>query len=146
MYGLLGAIDDRVGVLRSPRATPAAGARSSAPSNTHRVDLVLVPARDEPLLERERPGRRDDERPQPVVGRRQEARREPGRRDEPRGHGRERLAAPERLRAHEMEPEVEVAEQEPALAAPAPRRTRAPATSRPRGPSRARRRSAPASA
>ena len=57
-----------------------------------------------------------------VVGRRQEPGREPAALGEPRRHGRERLARAERLRADEMEAEVEVAEHEPALAAPGPRR------------------------
>ena len=82
-------------------------------------------------------------RPQRIVGRRQEPRREARRLHEPGGHGRERLAVAQRLRADEVEPEVEVAEHEPSLAAPLDAPPRACATSPPRAPSPAPRRSAP---
>jgi hypothetical protein len=50
-------------------SVPGAGRALAAPSKRKRVDLVAVPARDEPLLERERAGRRVEPRAQRVVGR-----------------------------------------------------------------------------
>ena len=107
---------DQIGVgdrLEHSRRRP----RRLLPLEAHGVDLVPVAARDEPLLERERPGRRLEPRPQPVVGRRQQPRRDAERRRQPSGHRGERLARAQRLRAHEMEPEIAVAEREPVLAA-----------------------------
>ena len=84
------------------------------------VDLVAVAARDEPLLERELPGRRGDPRAHAVVGGRQELRLDAEGTRKSRGHARERLALSKQLRADEMDAEVEVAEGEPRL--PAERR------------------------
>ena len=81
------------------------------------VDLVAVAARDEPLLEREAARGRVDPGPEPVVRRRHDRGLDPERLGEPGGHRRERLAGAQRLRAHEVEPEVAVAEPEPVLAA-----------------------------
>ena len=103
-----------------------------------RIDLVLVASGDEPLLERERPRGRDDVRPEAIVRRGEQPRLEARSASEPGRDGGERLAAAQRLRAHEMEPEIAVAEHEPALAAPRARRLRAPPTSRRPGPSPAR--------
>ena len=64
----------------------------------------------------------------------------PSARGEPRRHRRERLAGAQRLRAHEVQAEVAVAEPEPVLAAERRDGRRARARSRPRGPSRAPRR------
>ena len=88
-----------------------------------RVDLVLVPAGDEPLLERERALRGDDvraERGRP--SRAGAGSRGPPPRASPAVTAESGSPAPERLRADEMEAEVEVAEHEPALAAPGARR------------------------
>ncbi len=81
------------------------------------VDLVAVTARDEPLLERKLAGRGLDPGAQPVVGRGQDVRLDPQRSGQPSGDARERLSRSQRLRADEVEPEVEVAELEPVLAA-----------------------------
>ena len=113
--------DHQIGALQ--RLDDAGGrARDARAVVDHPVDLVLVPSPDEPLLERERPGRSDDGRPHGVVRRGQEPRRESGPLDEVRGDRRERFPASQRLRADEMEPEVEVAEEEPSLATPLPSR------------------------
>ena len=72
--------------------------------------------RDEPFLELELTGWRPDPRAQPVVGGRQQGQPEPDGAGDPGGHRRQRLAATERLRPDEMEPEVAVAELEPRLA------------------------------
>ena len=91
------------------------------------VDLVAVTARDEPLLERELAGRCLDPGAQPVIGRGQDVRLDPQRSGQPFGDARERLSRTQRLRADEVEPQVEVAELEPGLAAePADRLERAP--------------------
>ena len=74
-------------------------------------------AGDEPFLERERPRRRVQPRPEPVVGRRQQPRLDADGDRQPSGHGGERLSRPQRLSPHEMEPQVAVAEREPVLAA-----------------------------
>ena len=80
------------------------------------VHLVLVTAADEPLLERERPGRRLDDRAQAIVGRRQQAQSRGRTRRRP-GRSPSRAARPARsaLRAHEVEADVAVAELEPGL-------------------------------
>ena len=74
-----------------------------------------MPPRHEPLLEREVTVRRLDPRPQPVVGGGQQRRLDPECLGQPGGHGRQRLAPRERLRADEVQAEVAVAEHEPAL-------------------------------
>ena len=136
-YGFEGAI--RIAsAASSASSTPGAGARVALEANA--VDLVAVAAGDEPLLEREAPGRRVDPRAKPVVGRRQDRGLDPERAREPGGDGGERLARAERLRPDEMEAEIAVAEPEPVLAAERARRSRAPPRSRRRGPSRAPRR------
>ena len=81
------------------------------------VDRVAVRAGDEPLLEREAPVRRVEPRAQPLVGRGQDRGLETERGGEPRRDGRERRAFPQRLRAHDVQPEVAVAEAKPRLAA-----------------------------
>src|SRR5262249_30019580 len=80
-------------------------------------DIVPVAPGDEPLLQRERAYRRVDPGPQLVVGRRQDRRDKPERSGEPRGDGRQWLAAPQGLGTDEMQPDVAVAEPEPGLAA-----------------------------
>src|SRR5205814_5566631 len=82
--------------------------------------LAVLP-RDEPLLEREPAFVGPHLRPEPVVGRRKQAHTQAEPLGEPRRHGRERLAAAERLRPDEMEPDVAVAETEPRVAAEASR-------------------------
>ena len=81
------------------------------------VDLVAVAAGDEPLLEREAPGRRVDPGAEAVVGRRQDRGLDSERPREPGGDGRQGLAFAQRLCANEVEAEVAVAEPEPVLAA-----------------------------
>ena len=83
-----------------------------------RIDLVLVAAADEPLLKREPPGRGRDVRPQPVVGRRDDARGQPGAPAEIRRDRRQPGPAPQRLGADEVETDVAVAQPEPVGAAP----------------------------
>ncbi len=83
-----------------------------------RVDRILVAPGDEPLLEREGALGRDEQGAEPVVGRRQKPRREACCGHQAGGHDRERLALAQRLRAHEVEADVEIAEHEPALATP----------------------------
>ena len=133
--GLLGAISDQVGGLerleharRGPRRVRALEA--------HAVDLVPVPARDEPLLERRSSpaGVSSHVRSRSSVAG-SSVGSSPKRTREPGGHGRERLAATQRLRAHEVEPEVAVAEPEPALAAELDHGLERVPASRPRGPS-----------
>ena len=115
--GLLGAITIASAAAIASR-TPGAGPRRVGTVVDERVDLVLVPPGDEPLLERERALGRDESvrSRSSVAGRSRVAR--PAAASEAGGHGRQRLAVAERLRAHEMEADVEVAEHEPALAAP----------------------------
>ena len=83
-----------------------------------RVDLVTVAAADEPLLERERPGRRDDVCPEAIVGRRDDPCRQPGAGREAGGDLREGRTRPKRARPDEVETEVAVADAEPVLSAP----------------------------
>ena len=83
-----------------------------------RVDVVLVAATDEPLLEGESPGRRDDMGAQPIVGRGEEAGSEL---DACAERGRdlgERRTVAQGSSAHEVETDVAVAEPEPVLASP----------------------------
>src|SRR6185437_9094761 len=80
------------------------------------VDAVPVSPGDEPFLELELAGGRPDPGPQPVVGRRQQGQLEPDGPGDLRRRRRQRLAASERLRPGEMEPEVAVSELEPGLA------------------------------
>ena len=86
------------------------------------LHLVLVPAGDVPLLERERAGGGHDLCSQMVVGRGDDPRLDAHALAEPPRHLRQRDAIPELARADEVEPEVEVAEAEPVLAAPLRRR------------------------
>ena len=72
-------------------------------------------AADEPVLERKRAGRSLDDRAQAVVGRREEADLQPERGRDPGGDARQLLAGAQRLRAHEVQAEVAVAELEPRL-------------------------------
>ena len=83
-----------------------------------RIDVVLVASSDEPLLERERPRGRDDVRPEVIVRRGKQSRFQARGSREPGGNGRERLAATQGLGAHEVEPEVAIAEHEPPLPTP----------------------------
>ena len=71
---------------------------------------------DEPLLERELAGRSREPRPQAIVRRGQHTRLDPERLGEPQRDRRERLSASQRLGAHEVQAEVEVAELEPVFA------------------------------
>ncbi len=87
-----------------------------------RIDVVLVASGDEPLLKRERPRGRDDVRPEAIVRRGDQPRLDVRSASEPGRDGGQRLAAAQRLRAHEMESEIAVAEHEPPLAAPRARR------------------------
>ena len=124
---------------RAPRARPAPGARrrrrgirlastsSRWPRATNHSWNANEPAG---VASQVRTGRR-----WPAAGGRRA--RPPG---QPLRDGGERLARTERLRPHEVQPEVEVAEPEPVLAAPATPRSRACARSRRPGPSRAPRR------
>ena len=112
--GLLGAIAIRsADVERVEHA--GRGARLAGALEADAVDLVLVPAADEPLLERELSGGRGDPRPQAVVGRGQQDRFDPERASQASGHGGQRLAAAQRLGPREVQPEVAVAELEPRL-------------------------------
>ena len=116
-YGLLGAITITSAAVQrlehsGRRDGRALRRRSRTPSTG-----VAMAARDEPLLERERAGGCLDERAEPVVGRGEQRDSDAECRRESGGHRRERLAPPERLRPHEVEPEVAVAEAEPVLAA-----------------------------
>src|SRR5262249_10225051 len=90
--------------------------RARLAAHVDRVDLVAVPARDEPVLEGERAGRRDDERPQLGVGRGQERRVHGERACRAPRERRERLAVAERLGADEVQAEIAVAELEPVRA------------------------------
>ena len=81
------------------------------------VDLVAVAAGDEPLLERKAAGRRVDPGAQPVVRRRQDRGLDPEGLCESRRDRRERLSRTQSLAAHEVEPEIAVAEPEPVLPA-----------------------------
>src|SRR5207253_1335015 len=72
---------------------------------------------DEPLLEREASRGRVEPGAEAVVGRGQERGLHPERLREARCHGGERQTGSERLRPDEMEPEVEIPELEPCLAA-----------------------------
>ena len=104
------------------------------------VDLVAVPARDEPLLEGKASRRRVEPRAQAVVGRRQQPSLETrarARADGDGDSGSPRRSACVRTR---WRPEVAVAEPEPRLAAELARPLRARSTSRRLGPSRAPRR------
>ena len=133
--GLLGAITMRRR-LRSPRARP--GRASTPPRRRRRARRP----RPRACARRTTPGTRTSRagvtsasgvgRPWPAGA----VSRAPRRR-EPRRDRRERLSRPQRLRTDEMEPEVEIAEHEPALATPRYGLTRVPATSRRRGPSHA---------
>ena len=64
------------------------------------------------------PARRHEVRAQPVVRGGQKPGRETRRARQPRRDRRQRLPVAQRLRPHEMEPEVEIAEHEPALPTP----------------------------
>ena len=120
---------------RAPRGRPGRARPCPAPSKTSASTSSSCRRPTNHSWKRERPGGRDDVRAQRVVGRRA-ARRvaRPAALAEARGDRRERLSGAERLRAHEMEAEVEVAEHEPALPAPRASPTRAPARSRPARP------------
>src|SRR5207245_6229405 len=108
--------DDQLGLLdRLDRARRGPG--RVLPLEAHAVDVVPVAAGDEPLLERERARGRVDPGAQEVVGRGQERRLDPKRGGQTRRDGGQRLSLPQRLRTHEVEPEIAVAEPEPALAA-----------------------------
>ena len=103
--------------------TPGAALRRLGSLVVDGVDLVRVTTTDEPLLEREPPGGRRDVRPEPIVRRRQD----PCRARllaavSRRGDLGQSVAAAQRLRADEVEPEVAVAEPEPVLSSPARRR------------------------
>src|SRR5205823_12945025 len=80
------------------------------------VHVVAMPARDEPFLELKLSRGGLDPGAQPIVGGGQERRPYPERLRDPPGDEGERLACAQRLRAHEMEAEIEVAEPEPRLA------------------------------
>ena len=112
--GLLGAITIR-SADSSASSTPRRSARLVGALEADAVYLVLVPAADEPLLERELSRGRVDPRAQAVVGRRQQDRFDPERASETSGHGGARVAAAQRLRAREVQPEVAVAELKPRL-------------------------------
>src|SRR5581483_4321647 len=83
----------------------------------HRLDLVAMATRDEPVLEREPAVGGLHPRAEPVARRRQDSLAQA----QPLGQAgrdrRERLAGRECLRADEVHPEVAVAEREPPLAA-----------------------------
>ena len=113
-YGFEGAI--RIASAAVERLEHARG-RVRLALEADAVDLVAVAAGDEPLLEREAPGRRVDPGAEAVVGRRQDRGLDPERPREPGGDGRKRLAGAQRLRANEVEAEIAVAEPEPVLAA-----------------------------
>ena len=113
-YGLEGAITIASAPARAS-STPGAGARVALEANA--VDLVAVAAGDEPLLERKAAGRRVDPGAQPIVRRREDRRLDAESPREARRHRRERLSGAQSLRAHEVEPEIAVAEPEPVLAA-----------------------------
>ena len=120
-YGLLGAITRR-SASAIASTTPGAGDAVLRADDVDRVDLVCVAAGDEPLLEWEPPGRSQEIRPEGSVGRRENRDVEPDVTGKPLGDRRERLAGAHRLGANEMETQIEIAEQEPALAAPLLRR------------------------
>ena len=97
--------------------TPGAGRADVLSLEADAVDVVAMPPPDEPLLERERAVRGVDPGAEAVVGRGQQRRLEPER-GASRAVTDESGAPPrERLRAHEVKPEITVAEHEPALAA-----------------------------
>ncbi len=102
--------------------TPGAASRLVGTLVVDAVDLVGVPTTDEPLLEREPPGRRRDVRAKPIVRRRQDPCGDACSERERRGHLRERRRVRSASRAHEVEPDVAVAEPEPVLPSPARRR------------------------
>ena len=72
-YGLLGA-KRMPSAASSAARTPGAASASSAPSYSTRVHVVAMTPTDEPLLEREPPGGREDVRAQAIVGRRKDPR------------------------------------------------------------------------
>ncbi len=116
-YGLLGAITIS-SALSSASSTPGAGLRLRRPGVVERVDLVPVTSRDEPLLKRERAGRSLDERTQRVVRRGQQgALRSPRAVASLCGDLGERHTFTQELCAHEMQPEIAIAEPEPGVAA-----------------------------
>ena len=117
--GLLGAITIASAAAIAAR-TPGAGRRAVGAVVDEGLDGILVAAGDKPLLEGEGARGGDEQGAEPVVGRREEPRRETRGARQPGGHGRERLTLAERLRAHEVEADVEVAEHEPAFTTPGP--------------------------
>ena len=132
---------DHVGAARAPRARPAPAARrrrhrSGRPSTSSRW-----PRATNHSWKGNAPAGVVDDRAQPVVGRGEQrgcrARRARASRAVTAESG---SPATQGLRAHEVQPEVAVAEPEPVLAAEAATRSRARSTSRRRGPSRAPRR------
>ena len=114
--GLLGAIAIR-SAASSASITPGAGRAASRPRSARR------PPRPGARARRTIPGtaaRRRESRATCAGARRWQAAASapsPTARANPAGHGRERLAAAQRLGADEMDAEIEVAEPEPALAA-----------------------------
>ena len=115
-YGLLGAIAIR-SASASASSTPGAGRAASAPSKRTPSTSSRWRRADEPLLERKLAGRRGEPGAEPLVGGRQQRRLEAEGERQPGRDRRERLAAAQRLRADEVQPEVAVAEPEPRLAA-----------------------------
>ena len=112
-YGLLGATRSEFRVVERLEHSRR---RLGFALETNGVDLVPVPPGDEPLLERELTGRSREPGAEAVVRRGQQARLDPERLGEPQRDRRERLAASQRLGAHEVQAEVEVPEPEPVFA------------------------------
>ena len=120
-YGLLGA-KRMASAASSAARTPGAALGLVRTLVLDAVHVVAMTAPDEPLLERESPGGREDVRAQPIVGRRKDPRADARACCDLRGDLGQRRAVAQRARAHEVEPDVAVAEPEPVLPTEARRR------------------------